>query len=495
MKNREKYFSTISYLLIIALCIYIIRPIFQIAVYSYPSADDYSYGLIAREALRNGGGFFALIRAAWKMMASAYVQFSGLYTSNFVNAIHPGVWGEDCYWLTTWIVFGVMFVSTFWSVYILNKHFVKRSLLFVVSAALAIVTMIVLWLPSAWEALYWYNGAMNYIPFAFLNVLNLCILLETNDCLEKRKGKILLSLSAVISFLISGGNHVTSFANILMLLCAFGFTVVKKRFYVLLPLLSACVGFAIMYFSPGTQWRETYFVDLAGKTGVVETILATIRHWIYVVDDWISISWLISMAVVTPMAMEIARKNVNRFSKHFPIIPILMAGAVISGMFCVPYKAMAYFGEGRVSNVIWITFMMLSWFLYVLLWGWLAANEYVNLDRIFEKKHSALIAVLIICTSLFMLFRCHDESMSVSMDAKHELASGIAAAYGQQMEERVSRYLDPSLTEVGVLPIQNPSKLLFGGEFSEDPNEWPNNEIGLWYGGKQIYLIAETQQP
>jgi hypothetical protein len=139
--------------------------------------------------------------------------------------------------------------------------------------------------------------------------------------------------------------------------------------------------------------------------------------------------------------------------------------------------------------------MMLSWFLYVLLWGWLTANEYVNLDRIFEKKHSALIAVLIICTSLFMLFRCHDESMSVSMDAKHELASGIAAAYGQQMEERVSRYLDPSLTEVGVLPIQNPSKLLFGGEFSEDPNEWPNNEIGLWYGGKQIYLIAETQQP
>lgn len=493
LSNKRNLQNACKYVIVILLCVYCISPIFRIAVYNRPCADDYSYGRYTHGALLNGEGFLGMVKGAWKMVVHAYTKFSGLYTSSFINSFHPGIFGENWYFLSTWIIFFVILFFTFWSVYILNKHFVKRSLLFVVTASLVVVTMLVLWLPSAEQGLYWYNGSMNYMPFAFLNILNQCLLLEADDCMDRKKGKVLLCVSTGMSFLISGGNHVTAFANILFLLCAAGYRAAKKRFHVLFPLVAACAGFMVMYFAPGTQWRQGYFANDVGSRGIVETVIATLKHWLVAAYDWVSVSWLISLAIITPMAMEIAWKNKDKFSRRFPIIPFLLSGMVVSGMFCVPYLPMGYFGEGRVTNVIWITFMTLSWLLYVLVWGWLAVNEYVDLKRIFDRKHSSLVGFLTVCICLFALFFCYDGSLSVSRQANKELSNGTAAMYAQKLDERIARYRDESLTEVAVYPLPNPSKILPGKELDEDPNVWPNNVMGEWYGGKQIYLINETE--
>jgi len=493
-KMKRSNVNWLYYCLIILLCVYILSPIFQIAVYNRPSADDYDYGLRTHMALVNGGGLVDLVKAAWDMVVSAYNSFSGLYTSAFILALHPGIWSEKMYSLSTWIVFAVIFFATFWSVFILNRQFLKKPLLFVVAASLVLITILLLWLPSACQGLYWYNGAMNYMPYVFMNMLNLCLLLEADSSISRCKGKILVCLSMVLSFLISGGNHVTSFANILMLLFAACYKATKKQFYILLPLMMACLGFLIMYLSPGTQWRQHYFVDSNGGQSVLGTIIATIKHWIYIVGDWISIVWLLSLAVITPTTMEVVIRNPKICPKHFPIIPILLSAAVVSGMFCVPYMAMGEFGEGRVTNVIWIMFMVLSWLNYVLIWGWLHRNGYINLQKILEKKHAAITGFLVVCVCLFALFRCHDDTMSVSMWAIHEMEMGIAQSHAQQMDDRIAQYKDDTLVEVAVAPMQNPSDLLLWGEVQEDPDVWPNTSVGNWYGGKKIYLLPSTEE-
>lgn len=168
-----------------------------------------------------------------------------------------------------------------------------------------------------------------------------------------------------------------------------------------------------------------------------------------------------------------------------------MSGAVICGMLCVPYLPMGYFGEPRITNVIWITFMILSGIIYFLLWGYLLANQYVDISRIQSGRHVAIIWFLIVVICLFAVFYCNDgETMSNSMWAVQELRSGVAKAFAEETDARIEKFNDPNLTEVGVSPIRNRSYLLFRKELPVDPNEWPNNSMGEYYN-KKIYLIPD----
>lgn len=401
-------------------------------------------------------------------------------------ALQPGIFGEAYYALTTPILLGIAYACLYGSFYILNKHFVKASKLFVASAALLVLTVLVLWMPSAIEGLFWYNGAMNYIPFAFFDILNLCLLVEIYYAGKDTKGKILVIVSTILSFLISGGNHVTAFANILFLLLAVIYLLPKKKYYAIAPLISAVVGFVIMYLAPGTAIRQSAFESQS----VIGTILATIKHVRVIAREWITFSWLLTMIAITPFVVEIVRKNKERLSKRFPIIPIVLSGMVICGMFCVPYLPLGFFGEGRVTNVIWIMFMILSMYLYILVFGYLAGNGYVNIDKLTDdskKGQWCKTAVTVVCLCMLFVFMSGSKTSS-SLVAVRELGNGVAKEYGREMDARIELYLDEKEDYVSVSPIQSKSELLFHRDLEIDPYIWPNTSIGAYYG-KPIHVV------
>lgn len=486
--GKRKYSEWLTYILICAMCIYVLMPILKVASYNRPVRDDYTYGLLTREVLINGGSVFDLLKAAIQNVVNCYTALSGLYTSAFVLSLHPGVWGEKCYTLSTYIVMAVVYFYTFCSVSIINRYYIKRSVAFTAVLSLVLDTVLFLWLPGPREGLYWYNGAMNYMPYVFMNFTNIMLLVEVKHCRHLCRGKIAFAVSMVLSFLISGGNQVTAFANILMLLYVAIYMASKKELLFSLPLASACVGFLVMLLSPGTGNRQ----ELFEQQTVLATVIATVRYVIKNVSDWMSLKWFISLALVTPVAMDIAMKNRERFSRHFPVVQILLSGMVICGMLCVPYYPMGWFGSGRIINVIWITFMVLSWYIYVLIWGYLVKNQYINMEQICKNSRLAVSgALVLIC--VFVLYYIHDGTMSNSMLARHELASGIVSGYAQEMDDRIAMYKDETMVEIGVAPIENQSILLCGKELSEDPDEWPNSSMGEWYN-KKIYLIPKHEE-
>ena len=471
------------------LCLCVLAPIFCISVYNRPCRDDYSYGLLTHAVIARGGSLTELVEAVCTWASYTYHSFSGLYTSAIVLSLHPGIWGEKYYGLSTCIILSVIYFDLFWTIYFLNKRFVGRSCLFVFCASAVLTAILVLWLPSAEQGIFWYNGSMNYMPYAFMNFLVLSLLVEVHFSLQTAKGKILLAISMLLSFLISGGNQVTSFANILFLLFFAGYQLSKKKYYPLLPLASACVGFFIMLMAPGTANRQSAFE----RQGIIQTVIATIVHVKEIAGEWINIVWILYLIILTPAAMEVAQKNRSRFTKRFPLVPVLMSGAVICGMFCVPYLPMGYFGEDRVTNVIWITFMLLTGVVYFLFWGFLAANQYVDISGIRNGRHSRIVCVLVITFALLAMLVCHNgKTMSNSLWALQELRSGVAKGFAEETDARNALFNDPALTEVGVKPIQNRSYLLFRKELPTDPNEWPNDSMGKYYN-KKIYLISEEE--
>ena len=474
---------------VIVLCICILLPLLIISAYNRASADDYDYAILTHQVVENGGNVFQLIGAAFDTTVKFYNSWQGLYTSAFILSLQPAIFGESYYALSAPIVMLFAFACMFASIHILNKRFLKRSMLFTAAASLTLLTVLILWLPSATEGLFWFNGAMNYMPFVFLDLLNLCLLLEAYCSEKKVKRYALIGVCTLLSFLISGGNHVTAFANILFLLVITAAMLIwKKRFYwSALPFASAVIGFLVMYLAPGTAIRQAQ--DGHGTQGIMDTVLATIEHMRHILGDWVNLIWLLSLLLITPIAIEIAVKNKGNFSKRFPVLPVLVSLAVICGMFCVPYLPLGYFGEERVTNVIWVTFMMSSWFNYVLIWGYLIANEYVSVEKLQAIKHLPIIktAVIVVCLLGLFIFQDGVES-SNSYEAIVELKDGVAQRYCEEMDARFELYHNDELDVVAVPFLTVKSDLLFFADFGLNPDAWPNTSIGEYYQ-KRIYLV------
>lgn len=478
--KRNKYDAVI-----IILCAVILLPIFIVGFFARPAADDFSYSFLTHAAAQSGN-IFSLLKAAWETNINFYNSWQGLYTSAFLLSLQPGIFGEKFYAFASLIVILFSYLPLLWASHIVNKHFFKRPFIFSVSLSLIIFTMLVIWLPDINDGIYWFNGAMNYTPWAFVNICSLCLLLDIYTEKSKNKKIFYIAVCTILAFLTSGGNHVTAFANILLLFSALLIALAKKRFYPAFPFIAACIGFIIMFKAPGTAVRQAYFES----PGVIKTITATILHVHQLASEWFSIKWLIGLVILTPIAIEFGNKNKEKLSKLSPIhiiLAVLMSAAVIYGMFCVPYYAMKGFGMGRVTNVIWITFNFLSWFIYFLTVGMLVAKDYINSSKIISGKHSKALRFGVITVGICCMVIIFEHSLaSWSVKAASELIHGIPQGYAQEMDERTAMYKDPSLYEIYVEPIKHKSELLYSTDVGTNANEWPNDSISAYYGKKIV---------
>lgn len=468
-------------LIIILICLCILLPLTVIGFYNRPAADDFGYSLFTFRAVQAGNGLFGVLKAALETDILYYNNWQGLYTSAFLLSLQPGIFGEEFYSLSFIILALYTYLPLLGAVHILNKHYFRNSFLFSLSLSLSLYTMLLMWLPDINDGMYWFNGAMNYTPWAFVNIFNLCLLLEIGKTDRKNKRIALIVFSTILAFITSGGNHVTAFANILLLLSALVFSVSRKKFFPAFSFAAACIGFIIMYVAPGTASRQTYFES----PGAVATIIRTALHVHNLAGEWFSLKWILSLFIIIPAAIEFGHKNKDRISKLKTIHILLCAVysvAVICGMFCVPYYAMKGFGMGRITNVVWITFNFLSWFICFLIVCRLVAAGYIDTDKIMSGKHVRKIRLAVISFGLCCMVLIFENSLACwPVKAASELVHGLPQRYAQEMDARAELYNNPELTEIKVDPIVNRSELIFHNDIGPDYLKWPNDIISAYY--------------
>lgn len=464
---------------VLVLCLLIVLPLLLLGRYDRPSADDYDYALNTRLAVTEGRGFFGIIKAAWETDVEFYESWQGLYSSAFLLALQPGIFGEEHYVLTPYILFTLFFLCLFFGFRILNRHFLGFSPLLPFSAAAFVLAFLMLWLPCPVEGIYWYNGAMNYMPWVFVNFLNLCLLVDISER-QMGCGKILLLfLSVILAFLTSGGNHVTAFANILLLLFAGLYCVFKhKKPYAFLPFAAACIGFLIMFNAPGTALRQSQLQ----KAGVLNTILNTLSYCKSLLP-WLSLPWLLSLLLITPLLIRFFRSR-KEDSVRFPLIPLLYSVMVVCGMLCVPFYAMSFFGDGRLTNVVWATFVLLSWLDYALVLRFVVFRlKEKKLHRLLTGESDILTACLAALILILAVILPADHHRSSAILAVDELQDGSAAEYAAEMDARFVLFKqDCSELKVPALSVR--PELLFFADLGSDSDAWPNSVIGKYYGKK-----------
>lgn len=472
MTNKLKQGKYLYVILSVLLLISII-PLVYISFYSRPSADDFNYSVTLYHYLSSGNyNVFGLIKKAIEVDISFYNNWQGLYTSAFILALQPGVFGEKYYYIGAILLLIISFlcvfylVKTIFKILKLDKHYFFLSIF--------IFVFLFQQLPDIKEGLYWFNGAWNYMPFFFLSLVNVGLCLKYLFINQKNK---YLILSCLLSFVISGGNHVTSFMNILLLIIVSIYALYKKKKLTCLSLIMAIIGFILMYCAPGTAVRQARF----SNPSILNTIKQTFIRSFTFTSQYTSRNAVFYILAIVLFSIFVYKReyfNDHHF-KYSPIIYLFIAWVILCGMLAVPYYAMGYFGEGRVVDVVWL-FEATSLTLISIYTTWYLLYRYFEVRDIRNDMFVNLLFVGLVLISAYWV-SCN------YMEAIKELTNGEALAFSSVYDERVDKIKnnDNDVLYINSLPESN---LLKHSDLSSNGG-WINGSFMDYYNISEAYLV------
>jgi hypothetical protein len=461
--------------ILIALLVIALIPLFILGIYDRPSADDYSYAFNTRDVVESGGGILQLIQAACTTSVEFMQNWQGLYSSAFLLALQPGIFGNAAYGMTPLILFVIIAFS-----FLLTFRTIERDLLKTHTGSWPLVSMLTIFfvlqcMPDLTEGFYWYNGAMNYTPFFCLTLINCVCAIKIINSHKRRNRNLLILLSFVLSFVISGGNHVTAVLNVILMLGFFVIALRKRRFSLALSPLAAIIGLLINVTSPGTMVRRSMFPE---SPSLLSTFYHSFIHTFDAIHQWLDLSFILLLIILTPVALYLASKTEHAYSLRKLIVFACLAFFLIVGLFCVPFYAMALFGEGRVENVIYFTFF----FAVILLYGYGIGCLYrhaknsvpkASAYRVFNPiKTRSFVALFLVGICGILLLGNLDNGRGTSVIAAQELRSGDAQSYAAQMDEREQLYLASAGKDVVVEELVVQPDLIFFADLQAGDDNW-----------------------
>ena len=72
-----------------------IIPLLMISFYNHPSADDFAYAVETHMVWKSTRNIFLVLRQAVATSVKYWNRWQGLYTSAFLLALEPGIFGEQ----------------------------------------------------------------------------------------------------------------------------------------------------------------------------------------------------------------------------------------------------------------------------------------------------------------------------------------------------------------------------------------------------------------
>ncbi len=488
--------------LLAALLVVSLVPLYALSFFNHPCYDDFGFSIRTHAAVREGGGFAGAVKAAVENTVSIRNTWEGTYTTSFISALQPGIFGEQYYWATTAILL-TFFLFSLWC-------FLRESLRYRLEAGAAaywllftaIAFVMVQFVPDLSEAFFWFNGGVAYTMMWSLLMLRLAVWLRL-DRAANAAGKTLWSLLLVLLTVLLGGSKYTTLlfallVDALLLVDAFA----HKRAMRLLDLLCTLLLAGLLVFSavaPGNGVRaQTLSGGLSAPMAIAQAMffgISLLGHWfsLPVAAVWALAVWQLSGTL----------KN-SRFAFRYPLL--VTAGAVC--LFCAQLTPTLftgnYLGDGRTVNTYYFCYVLLSTAL-VLYWvGWLIRQSEKQEGGLFrlpcpnpENIRLTALAALALVLALGC-FAYHPEgtasygpqNMSSGV-AVRALVSGQAAAYDEAMDQRHRDMNDPAVTDVVIRPVEDIPSAFMGDVPVETMADYVKTLYGEYYLKNSVAIEGE----
>lgn len=467
-------------------------PVIILSFYNIPSADDYTFSQMVKGYVsENGYHIWGIIKCGIQNSIDHYFNWQGRYSESFFASFMPDIFGY--YWVWAIFLYFFFFGGVVFLFCTIIQHFVgKEHMGTGVCIGLLVGTSIAQNVPFPVEAFYWFDGSVAYM-FHHSIYIWMCGLAVKYFFAETRKASVkYLILLCILTILVAGGNNVTSFISI-MTYCVFGgiAILIRKKAGILLPFTLSICGFMVSYLSPGTAIRGG---DSSNWSPVFITIkncfVWTGKQYLF---KWITPGLIVMLIFLTPLLLNLLMKMIEKYSFKFPFPLLLLIGDVcfLAAMSCPSFYVLGEPGPGRLRNIIFVNYIIIVVLTYSYLLGWLLIKDknrqMMKIMQLYQRVPqkfniiAAVITFVFLCTGDFQQY-------GISMEAVKELVSGEAAQYYEEGMERKEKYMDPSLLEVEVEPYSIKPYLLFFDDITDDPENWKNVALRMFYGKKSVKL-------
>ncbi|EFB75673.1 DUF6056 family protein [Subdoligranulum variabile] len=485
----------------VLLVVILLLPAAVLAFYARPSADDYVYAARTHAVVQQyGASWPRLLAAAWETTVYFFQNWQGLYVSGFVLALQPAIFGNRWYGLTFLCVLVPLFLCLYGCAKLIVHRLEPAQKRLPLALAVLLLFAFVEGMPSPVEGLYWFNGAMNYLPYFSVAVLNtgLAITLLEPERLSFDRRVLFAAAGVVIGLVIGGGHQVVGELNLLVLLFLTALCLRCRNLWLCPALAASVAGLVFNVTAPGTRVRTEGFAQAGLLEAFVKSFVLAAMEWI----RWLDVP-LLCLLVLLALPMHRLAKSTcvpDRLFRH-PWAGPAGAFVLMWAMIFLPSYTMGGIGAGRLLNVVWMTFILGLAVSEFLLFGWIERVRMISLapaEYFLQKYHHVLPRVSVVLLACMACIGSHtvkegqDNHFATSLEAAYELASGEAAAFADALDEREAILKDPSLKNAEITPLGEGECpwLLYYTDVSVGPDLWG---LTPYYDKESVVIVPEKE--
>lgn len=302
---------------ILALAV-ILWPLFTIAKYDYPSADDWSFGKYMYRAMQAGEGIAGVFHAIYQTLAQNV--WEARFSILILSALQPAAFGEHFYRITPYLMIGSVILSQFLLLRECIAGQAKENRWLILPIGIPMAILQVLYCPYPEESFYWYNGSVNYTFVYSLSLVLLTLYLEI-ALRETGKAKrvVLTVLACLLAILVGGNNFSTSVSTMCLLICLqILFLICRKdafrRTWIVTLLETLSVLMCVT--SPLTATRLNGNFGGSTATSPLMAIWLSLERTFLNIISWTNLKVLLLLVLLIPFFWKAVRKMSYEF--RFP---------------------------------------------------------------------------------------------------------------------------------------------------------------------------------
>ena len=495
-RSGEKWIKRIQKLLtpkrlaVFLTVVYVVSlvPLLWIAKYNYPSADDYTNGSRCHQIWEMGGSVFRVIGEALLRTVDEWFTWRGCYTSSFLSALPPNIWGDNLYFLTPWLVLLTLSGSM---LYLLHEILVKamkadQYTSHSISMLVLLITVQCLYEQGRVEAFYWYSGAINYTFVYGLSLLFYGLLISAGYAKGKKR-TVRLILASVMGFLTAGGNQMTMLNAAIVMLVMIGIMICRKKWKeqlgLLLPIGTFFVGFVLAVIAPGNFVRAGAAAGMNPLKAIIVSLYGCLD---LAIDEWTNWPLIVMVIVMIPLFWHIAEKS--DFTFRYPMVVVFFGYGLVSAMLTPPLFALGNIEAGRIQALLYFMYVLVLTLCVGYITGW-AQKKYHPCSGISENVGIwcllGCFAFLLFGSLITVIPEPHYYSATSAMT---DLLNGSAGVYGAEQRGRTEFYHDRNNDMVEVDDFSEKPSLLFFSDITADENDWTNKGVARFYDLEAVVI-------
>lgn len=469
-------------------------PMLWMARYDYMGADDYSYSIIMRHAWVETHSLPAVGKAFFEQFVKSYTTWQGSYTCIILSSLQPGVFNEHFYGIGAVILILFLVFSAFYSCRVLVGDLLGHREAADI-AACSIVILCTQIPPHTMQAFYWWNGAVNYLPFFCLLMIltaRYARMLADDTC-SIRDGIV----TALLAFIGAGGNYVVTLVIVEEIVLFFVLDILlckKTRLPAFLIMLVTFAGLALNLLSPGNFVRMGSYEET--PLGAVESIFLSIRYGFAFCSENVTILFILFMLIPLPFLLAGDYGRIGEKIRKIPSALFVMALFLLLASSFAPTMMIEHSeGPRRAQNArffIFVFYMLLTEIFFAAKFMVAVSADpeggpaFDKIKGAFREHGLKAFYISIACLLAVMLgyytLPRENRDMISSISGLRSILVGEAKAYGQEMEERYEIFHNDE-KDVTVPMIRNHPKLVYFSEFDMDPSDedWKNRDMAKYY--------------